>query len=238
MYENWTDVSGVLMADPRIIPYAKSIVKMSFAELREMAFMGASVLHEASIQPVMHLNIPLNIRNTNDPDHPGTVVYSSIPHEEKSNHFISGLSGLKDFTVISIHKQEINKIPKTFRHVLEIFEDFKIPLELITKGIDSFTLTVKTENVSQHLKDLFNRIEEKIQPERIEVEDQLALITCVGRKMKYQPGISGQLFSAMGKHNINIRSIAQGTDEISILVGVDNKDFEESIRLLYEQFIG
>lgn len=236
-YENWTDVSGVLMADPRIVSYARSIDEMTFAELREMAFMGASVLHEESIQPVKLKGIPLNIRNTNEPDHPGTRIVTSIPQEKDPKRFITGITGLKDFTVISIVKEQVAKEPSFFRQVLECFETYHIPLELMAKGIDSFTLTVKTESVKEDVDQLLKTIEENCKPDRIVVEEDLALIACVGRKMKLKPGISGQLFSALGKANINIRSIAQGTDEISILVGVDTKDFNQSIQVLYDRFI-
>lgn len=236
-YENWTDVSGVLMADPRIIPYAKSIEQMTYAELRELAFMGASVLHEESIQPVKQKNIPLNIRNTNEPEHAGTIILDTIKQENQTHQFITGVSGLKDFTVLSIHKAQISKSPKLLRDVLEICEQYHLPLELMTKGIDSFTITVKTDKVKSILSDLIQTLKDKCQIDYVKVEDDLALITCVGRRMKYQAGVAGQIFSTLGKNNINIRSIAQGTDEVSILVGVDNKDFETSIGILYEAFI-
>lgn len=237
IYENWTDVSGVLMADPRIIPYAKSIEKMTYQELRELAFMGASVLHEEAMMPVKRKNIPLNIRNTNEPDHPGTIILETIQQEAMNDQFITGVSGLKDFTVFSIFKEYISKSPRVFRDVLEIFEHVDCPIELLTKGIDSFTITVKTNKI-HNLEKLIQLIEHKIQPERLVTEDKLALITCVGRRMKTQPGVSGKIFSAMGKNHINIRTIAQGTDEMSILVGVDNDDFADSLHVLYEQFIG
>ncbi len=238
VYENWTDVSGVLMADPRIVHYAKSIEKMTYAELRELAFMGANVIHEEAMMPVKRKNIPLNIRNTNEPDHPGTIILETLPQEEVTQQFITGVSGLKDFTVLSIHKEYISKSPRVFREVLEIFEYMHLPIELLTKGIDSFTITVKSSNLKNNLEKLIQLIEHKIQPERLNIEDELALITCVGRRMKTQAGVSAKIFSALGESNINIRSIAQGTDEISILVGVDNKDFEDSLHVLYEQFIG
>ncbi len=238
VYENWTDVSGVLMADPRIIPYAKSIEKMTYQELRELAFMGASVLHEEAMMPVKKVNIPLNIKNTNEPDHPGTIILETLPKDEATEQFITGVSGVKDFTVLSIHKESISKSPKLFRDVLEIFEYMHLPIELLTKGIDSFTITVKTANLKNNLEKLIQLIEHKIQPERLNIEDELALITCVGRRMKTQAGVSGKIFSALAQSKINIRTIAQGTDEISILVGVDNKDFEDSLHVLYEQFIG
>lgn len=238
VYENWTDVSGILMADPRIVKHAQSIDEMSFAELREMAFMGANVLHEESIQPVKLKGIPLNIRNTNDMNHPGTMIVSKIEAEKDPKRFITGISGLKDFTVISIIKEQIAKDPVIFRQVLELFEAYHVSLELMAKGIDSFTLTIKSEALKESLERLIQSIEETVKPDRIVVEHDLALIACVGRKMKLKPGISGQLFSALGKAKINIRSIAQGTDEISILVGVDNKDFNECIQVLYDRFIG
>lgn len=238
VYENWTDVSGILMADPRIVQHAKSIQQLTFAELREMAFMGASVLHEESIQPVKVKAIPLNIRNTNVPDHPGTMIVNEIQDEADPDRFITGITGLQDFTVISIIKELIAKDPSVFRQILEIFEDNDITIELLTKGIDSFTLTVKTQAIKDRQYDILTEIQKQVHPDRINVEDQLALIAVVGRKMKMKPGISGQLFSALGAKKINIRLIAQGTDEISIIVGVDNRDFTHCIEVLYDSFIG
>lgn len=237
VYENWTDVSGILMADPRIVAQAKSIQQLTFAELREMAFMGASVLHEESIQPVKVKNIPVNIRNTNEPNHPGTMIVNSIEHEQDPDRFITGITGLQDFTVISIVKEQIAKHPSDFRDILEIFEQHQLSIELMTKGIDSFSLTVHSRELRDHQYDIQSEITHKIKPDRIHFEDDLALIAAVGRKMKMKPGISGQLFSTLGQHKINIRLIAQGTDEISIIVGVDNKDYQKCIQVLYESFV-
>lgn len=238
VYENWTDVSGILMADPRIVPNARSIEALTFAELREMAFMGASVLHEESIQPVKIKSIPLNIRNTNDPEHPGTLILNEIKEEKDPDRFITGITGLQDFTVISIVKELIAKSPQVFRQILEVFEDNKVSIELMTKGIDSFTLTVRSQELKDHQYDILNEIQARVNPDRIDVEEKLALIAVVGRKMKMKPGISGQLFSTLGANGLNIRLIAQGTDEISIIVGVENKDFKRCIEVLYDSFIG
>jgi aspartate kinase len=238
LYENWTDVSGILMADPRIVPSAKSIHKLTFAELREMAFMGASVLHEESIQPVKEKNIPLNIRNTNEPNHPGTMILSQIDETTNKAHFITGVTGRQDFTVLSVYKEHIAKSPNTIRDVLEILERFECPLEHLTMGIDSFTIVCATLNIKERLYDIISDIKKQCLPDKIVIEEDLALIAVVGRQMKETPGVSGRLFSAMGQHSINIRMIAQGTDEISIIVGISNQDFNKTIQVLYEKFIG
>jgi len=238
VYENWTDVSGILMADPRIVPSAKSIHKLTFAELREMAFMGASVLHEESIQPVKEKNIPLNIRNTNEPDHPGTMILSQIDEASNKAHFITGVTGRQDFTVLSVYKEHIAKAPSMIRDVLEILERFECPLEHLTMGIDSFTIVCATSNIKERLYDIISDIKKQCLPDKVIVEEDLALIAVVGRQMKETPGVSGRLFSAMGQHSINIRMIAQGTDEISIIVGISNQDFNKTIQVLYEKFIG
>jgi aspartate kinase len=238
VYENWTDVSGILMADPRLVPSAKTIDKLTFAELREMAFMGASVLHEESIQPVKDKNIPLNIRNTNDPKHPGTLILNSIDEEANKAHFITGVTGRQDFTVLSVYKEHIAKSPQVIREVLEILERFECQLEHLTMGIDSFTIVAATTNIKDRLYDIVEEIKKQCLPDKVVVEEDLALIAVVGRRMKETPGVSGKLFSVMGQHHINIRMIAQGTDEISIIVGISNPDFTKTIQVLYNQFIG
>jgi len=237
VYENWTDVSGILMADPRIVPAAKTISKLTFAELREMAFMGASVLHEESIQPVKDKNIPLNIRNTNDPKDAGTLILNHIDEASNKVHFITGVTGRQDFTVLSVYKEHIAKSPKIIREVLETFERFDCALELLTMGIDSFTIVASTQNIKERLYDIIAQIKNDCHPDKVLVEEDLALIAVVGRQMKETPGVSGRLFSAMGQHSINIRMIAQGTDEISIIVGINNTDYNKTIQVLYDKFI-
>ena len=237
VYENWTDVSGILMADPRIVAHAKAIETLTFAELREMAFMGASVLHEESIQPVKAKGIPLNIRNTNDPDHPGTRIVNAIEEEENKVHFITGVTGRQDFTVINVYKESIAKFPHIMPKVLELFEHYHIPLEHLTMGIDSFTVVTATAKLKERLYDLVSDIKHQALPDKISVEEGFALIAVVGRRMRETPGVSGKLFSALGAHAINIRMIAQGTDEISIIVGVSNTDYTQTIKVLYDQFI-
>jgi len=236
VYENFSDVSGILMANPKIVPYAKSIELLSFAELRELAFMGASVLHEASIHPIKVKDIPLNIRNTNEPDHPGTRIVSVVSEEKDPEHFITGISGLKDFTVLTLIKEQISKYPELMVNVLQIFAMEGLEIDLMSKGIDSLSLTVKTASFEAKQATLMDALH-ALSFEKIQLEANLSLIACVGRKMKLKPGIAGQIFSAMGNAKINIRTIAQGSDEISILVGVDTKDFESSIQDLYEAFI-
>ena len=237
VYENFSDVSGILMADPRIVSHARSIDVLSFAELRELTFMGASVLHEASVHPIRAKNIPLNIRNTNAPNHPGTLIVKDVVDEKDFKHFITGISGLKDFSVLSFYKEHISKSSEIIIEIFKTFNEENIEISLISKGIDSVSLTVKTEQLLNKKTRILENIQKNLSIERIDTEDELSLIACVGRKMKLKPGIAGQIFSALGKSNINIRTIAQGTEEISIIVGVDTKDFEDGIRVLYEAFI-
>lgn len=237
IYENWTDVSGIMMADPRIVPEAKPIPQLTYGELRELTFMGASILHEESIQAVKHLNIPLNIRNTNKPEEPGTLIRNDIIDDDQAEGFITGITGLKDFAVVTVHKEQIARHPQVLRQILESFERHDLLIEYMTKGIDSLSLTVKVEALKERQFDLFADLKQKCSIDKLTFEDDLALIAVVGRNMKEKPGISGQLFSALGAKNINIRLIAQGTDEISIIVGVANADFELTIQTLYEHFI-
>lgn len=237
IYENWTDVSGIMMADPRIVANAKPIPELTYGELRELTFMGASVLHEESIQAVKHLNIPLNIRNTNDMHHPGTMIRNDIEEDIQVKGFITGITGLKDFTVVTVHKEQIARSPLVIRQVLELFEYYDLLIDHMSKGIDSLSLTVKAELLKEHQFDLFADLKQKCDIDKLTFEDDLALISVVGRNMKDKPGVSGQLFSALGEKKINIRLIAQGTDEISIIVGVSNSDYESTIKTLYERFI-
>lgn len=183
--------------------------------------MGASIFHEESIQAVKHLNIPLNIRNTNKPEEPGTLIRNDIIDDDQAEGFITGITGLKDFAVVTVHKEQIARHLQVLRQILESFERHDLLIEHMTKGIDSLSLTVKVEALKERQFDLFADLKQKCSIDKLTFEDDLALIAVVGRNMKEKPGISGQL-SALGVKNINIRLIAQGTDEISIIVGVAN----------------
>lgn len=237
MYENWTDVSGILMADPRIVKDPQPIEKITYAELRELAFMGASVLHEESVLPVKEKGIALNIRNTNCPEHPGTVIVDKIEDEESHERFLTGIAGRKNFTIITVNKRNMNT-SQTLRQALEILDRYHANVEHITLGLDSFALVTATAPLGDGLYSLMGDLEKSCHPNNIQVNDGIALVAAVGRKMTYRPGISGKIFRALGEEKINIRTIAQGADELSIIVGVENKNFEAAVRVLYESFAG
>ena len=238
VYENWTDVSGILMADPRIVKDPRPIEKITYAELRELAFMGASVLHEESVLPVKEKGIALNIRNTNDPGHPGTMIVDSIEEDAQSGeNFITGIAGRRNFTIITVLKRGLNAT-YTLRQALEIFDRYHANVEHITLGLDSFAIVSSSAALGDGLYDVLGDIKKACRPDDIQVQDSIALVAAVGRKMTFRPGTSGRLFKALGENGVNIRTIAQGADELSIIVGVGNSDFETAIRVLYESFAG
>ena len=238
VYENWTDVSGILMADPKIVRDPRPIPRITYGELRELAFMGASVLHEESVQPVKEKGIALNIRNTNAPDAPGTMIVDRVEEEiGKEERFITGIAGRRNFTIITVFKHNMNTC-ETLRRTLEILDRYKASVEHITLGLDSFALVSSTAALGDAVYDVVNEIQKTCQPDDVQISDGIALVAAVGRKMPFRPGVSGKLFKALGDNGINIRTIAQGADETSIIVGVENKDFESAIRVLYDGFAG
>ena len=240
VYENWTDVSGILMADPRIVDNPAPIGKLTYAELQELAFMGASVLHEESIQPVKEKGIALNIRNTNRPEDPGTLIVGDVDEEARDSEeerFITGIAGRRNFTILTVKKRNMNT-SASLRQALEILDRYHAPVEHITLGLDSFALVSSTAALGDGVYDVIADIQKTVRPDDIQIQEGISLVATVGRKMIAQPGSSGRLFHALGKAGINIRTIAQGADELSIIVGVDNKDFEDAIRVLYHRFAG
>ncbi len=237
IYENWTDVSGILMADPKVVSNPKPIEFITYQELRELSYMGASVLHEESILPVKEKNIPLNIRNTNRPQDAGTMILDSIDDATASSGLITGIAGRRSFTVLTIYKKHISTDTRIIRRTLEMLEMYKVEVEHITLGVDSFNVVLPTAQINDRIYDIIADIKRELKPDRIKMDDNIALIASVGRRMVSVPGSSAKLFGALGENNINIRMIAQGSEEISIIVGVDNKDFERTIRTLYEGFM-
>ena len=237
VYENWTDVSGILMADPRIVDNPEPIKKITYAELRELAFMGATVLHEESVQPVREKGIPLNIRNTNRPQDPGTMIVGNIDRENSDDRFITGIAGRKNFTIITLQKHDMHT-SHTLRQALEVFERYHAPIEHIALGLDSFALVTSSAGLGESIYQLMGDLQKACHPDDISQQDDIALVAAVGRKMPFRPGTSGKLFKALGDAGVNIRTIAQGTDELSIIVGIDNKDYETAIRVLYDGFAG
>ena len=238
VYENWTDVSGILMADPRIVENPSPIASITYSELRELAFMGASVLHEESVLPVKERGIALNIRNTNSPQDPGTMIVEKVAEEEgNKDRFITGIAGRKNFTILTVSKRNMNQsVP--LRQALEILDRYKVPVEHITLGLDSFALVAATAALGDSLFDVIADIRKVCRPDDVQIQDGISLVAAVGRKMPFRPGVSGRLFQALGEHGVNIRTIAQGADEISIIVGVENEQFETAIRVMYDGFAG
>lgn len=238
VYENWTDVSGILMADPRIVQDPSPIAQITYSELRELAFMGASVLHEDSILPVKEMGIPLNIRNTNRPQDAGTLIVESIQEPDAAQErFITGIAGRRNFTILTLRKRDMDSIV-SLRQALKILEHHRVPVEHITLGLDTFALVSATSALGDQLYDIIGEMQRDCAPDDIQARDDIALVAVVGRKMTSRPGTSGKIFQALGNHGINICTIAQGADELSIIVGVDNRDFDTAIRVLYDGFAG
>ena len=235
IYENWTDVSGFMVADPRIVKDPKPIKTVTYMELRELSYMGASVLHEDAIYPVRAMNIPINIRNTNDPTHPGTIILSDAPQEK--DQVIAGIAGNKNYVAIALYKSMMNSETGFIRRCLSILEDYNIPIEHLPSGIDSFSIVLSSDSLNGNLPDILDEFERKLKPDRIDVYEDLALIATVGRGMNRRLGTSATLFTALSDAGINIRMIDQGSSEMSIIVGVENQDFEKAIRAIYDAFV-
>ncbi len=236
VYENWTDVSGIYVCDPRIIKNPKKIKVITYGELREMSYMGASVLHDESIFPVKIKNIPINILNTNKPEDKGTIIVSSVSGSTKELP-ITGITGKKDFMVINIVKSNSSSEIGFLKKVLDVFEHFKIPVVLVTTGIDSFSIVVDKNDIKNNAYELSNEIKNNLKCEEVSIYDNLSLVCVVGRGLKDRKGISGEIFSLLGENGINIRTISQGADETSILVGVDDENYTKTISVIYERFI-
>ena len=240
VYENWTDVSGFLMADPKIVKDPKPIERITYAELRELSYIGAQVLHEGTVSPVREKNIPLNIRNTNQPEHPGTMIRESFDESETeraSGSMITGIAGKKGFTVITLTKNGMSSEPGTVRRVLEVLERYNINVEYLPSGIDTVSLVVSAQKVAPCLYPMLGDLQKELKPDSIHVTDNMAIVAAVGRKMAYKPGTSGRIFAKLGENGINIRMITQGPEELNIIVGVDGSDFERAIRVLYDSFV-
>jgi len=235
VYENWTDVFGFLMADPRIVENPKAIKRLSYKELRELSYMGASVLHENAIYPARQAGIPINIRNTNNPDDPGTII--NADDSGSSGQLITGIAGNKDFTVIGIHKNMMSNEIGFIKRILTILEDYKIPIEHIPSGIDTVSLVIADKYLEDKLGDLVEDFEKRLDADSIEVFENMSLIATVGLGMASVPGVAAKLFGALTDAGVNIRMIDQGSSEMNIIVGVETKDFEPAIRAIYQAFV-
>ena len=237
VYENWTDVSGILMADPRIVKDPKPIERITYAELHELAYMGASVLHEDAIQPVKDKGILLNIRNTNRPEDQGTLIMESFPEEEETDRPITGISGRRHYRIITLFKRQMEG-NEELRHALKVMERNNLRVDNITLGLGSFALVVSFGEQENRLYDILAELKDVCQPDSLDIKENIALVAAVGRQMSARPGTSGRLFRALGENGVNIRTIAQGADELSIIVGVEDAMFETAIRVLYDNFGG
>jgi aspartate kinase len=236
LYENWTDVSGLLMADPRIVENPKTIESLTYRELRELAYMGATVLHDEAIFPVRHAGIPVNIRNTNRPDDSGTMI---VPGNGSENHTgtITGIAGRKDFTVIAIEKAMMNAQVGFGRRVLSVLEDNGISFEHMPSGIDTMSVVVANGQINGKLDNVLEGLRVEVHPDSIEASPQMALIATVGRGMAHIPGMAAKLFEALSKADVNIRMIDQGSSELNIIVGIHADDFETAMRAIYQMFV-
>ena len=237
VYENWTDVSGILMADPRIVDNPATIPEVTYDELRELSYSGAQVLHEGTIFPVREKNIPLNIRNTNAPEDPGTMIQERFEGNSDPHRFITGITGKKDFTIIALTKRGMSNQVGVLRKVLTVLERHNISVDYVPNGIDNVSVVVPTEAIASSLYTILGEIQKEVEPDSLTVHDQIAVVAAVGRKMAFRPGVSGQIFAVLGQAGINIRMINQGPDELNIIFGVDNRDFSEAIRVLYNSFV-
>ncbi len=236
LYENWTDVSGCLMADPRIVRNPEPIRYVTYRELRELSYMGASVLHEDAIFPVRVAGIPTNIRNTNRPEEPGTLIgYEAEDYE--SEHMITGIAGHKDFAIINVEKAMMNAELGFGRRLLQALEEQDISFEHMPSGIDTMCVVVHEDALEGKKERLVQRIHELCAPDSVEIHSGLALIATVGRGMVRSKGTSARLFNALMKAGINVRLIEQGSSELNIIVGVDNLDFENAVRAIYRAFV-
>ena len=234
VYENWTDISGLLMADPHIVSNPALISNITYKELRELAYMGASVMHEDAIFPVKKAGIPINIRNTNRPEDAGTWIVENTA--KRSKYTITGIAGRKNFCSIVIAKDLMHSQPDFYRKVVQCFEENNIPLEHLPSGIDTMTVIVQEGRFIEHEQEVLSRIAKFVEPESLEVEAGISLIAVVGRNMKSQTGTAAKIFQALADARINVRMIDQVASELNIIIGVLNEDFESAIRAIYNIF--
>lgn len=235
VYENWTDVSGFMIADPRIVKNPKSIDVITYKELRELSYMGASVLHEDAIFPVRKEGIPINIRNTNAPEEKGTLIVEATCR--KPRFVITGIAGKKDFASITIEKAMMNSEVGFCMKVLNVFAENDVSIEHMPSGIDTMTILVHQDDFVDKEQKIVAGIHRAVEPDFVEMESDLALIAVVGRGMKSARGTSGRIFSALAHANVNVRMIDQGSSELNIIIGVRNRDFEAAIKAIYDIFV-
>ena len=235
IYENWTDVSGFLICDPRIVDNPKPITTITYRELRELAYMGATVLHEEAIFPVRKADIPINIKNTNHPEDRGTFIVSETA--ETSKYTITGIAGKKGFSVIQIEKDMMNSELGFGRNVLRVLEKNGLCFEHMPSGIDTMSIVVNSESLIGKEKAIIDEINFRCHPDKLEIENNLALIAVVGRSMRKARGTAGRLFSALAHARVNVKMIDQGSSELNIIIGVEEEDFETATKAIYDMFV-
>ncbi len=233
LYENWTDVTGFLMTDPRIVDDPRGIDVVTYKELRELSYMGASVLHEDAIFPVRVAGIPINIRNTNEPDSEGTMIVSSA----EPTMTITGIAGKKGFSVINIEKDQMNSEIGFGRRVLEVIENLGISFEHLPSGVDTMSVILNSHDIDPYRQRLLDGIARVVSPDSLTIEDGLALIAVVGRGMVRTHGTAARIFKALAGADVNIRMIDQGSSEYNIIICVEEPDFEKAVRAIYEEFV-
>ena len=235
LYENWTDVSGFYSADPRIVPEAQPIARVTYEELRELSYMGASVLHEEAVFPVREAGIPLVIKNTNAPQDPGTII-SETADEGEAEPIITGVTGKRGFVAINVARDRTKPRVGFMRRALSVFERYDVSVEHMPTGVDRFGAVVQEQDVHDSLYSLVGDIQQEVEPLEIEVVEGLALIATVGRNLRGRAGISGHLFGMLGQAGVSVRMISQSCDEINIIIGVEEKDFDLAIQTIYRAF--
>ena len=240
VYENWTDVSGLLMADPRVVSAPASIEKVTYRELRELSYMGATVLHPEAVFPVRAAGIPVNIRNTGEPDHPGTRIVARVDPADESPDAppITGIAGKRGYTSIQLEKALMNEEVGYGERVLGVLRRNGVSFEHLPSGIDTLSIVVSDAEVEGKLDALVEDLQRELEPDHLEVDADLALIATVGRRMRTRPGMAATLFGALGDAGVNIRMIDQGSSELNIIVGVNEDQFEDAVRAVYAAFVG
>ncbi len=236
LYENWTDVSGYMMADPRIVSSPCTIETITYRELRELSYMGATVLHDESIFPVRYAGIPINIRNTNRPQDRGTMIVPSTSDYD-AKRIITGVAGRKGYSVVTIEKDMMNAEVGFGRKVLEVFEDDDISFEHLPSGIDTMSIVLETKAIEEKRERVLTRLQKAVRPDSIAVEDGLALIAVVGRGMVRAKGTATRVFDAISGAGVNIKMIDQGSSEMNIIIGVEEHDFEKALNAIYNEFV-
>lgn len=237
VYENWTDVSGFLVSDPRIVDSPKAISVITYKELRELSYMGATVLHEDAIFPVRTAGIPINIKNTNRPEDSGTMIVSEVPEDEINKYTITGIAGKKGFAAINIEKAMMNSELGFCVKVLEVLQDCGISIEHMPSGIDTLSLIFPYSDIEGKEDEVLSKIRKAVAPDHIELEKGIAMLAVVGRGMRRTRGTAARIFASMAHARINVKMIDQGSSELNVIIGIGEEDFEEAIRRIYDMFI-